>query len=81
MKFCRFFGVKVSPDDIYKQIEGELIQKVAAPLGMSGARLDRILFQKLHSNPEGIGGVTVLQQSIFRLKRNQIAMFFRIDII
>ena len=38
-------GVKVSPDDIYKQIEKELIQKVATPLGMSGALLDRVLFQ------------------------------------
>jgi hypothetical protein len=39
-------GVKVSADDIYKQIERELIQKVASPLGISGALLDRILFQK-----------------------------------
>lgn len=38
-------GVKVSPDDIYRQIEKELIQKVAKPLGMSGALLDRALFQ------------------------------------
>ena len=38
-------GVKVSPDDIYRQIEKELIQKVATPLGMSGALLDRVLFQ------------------------------------
>ena len=38
-------GVKVSPDDIYRQIERELIQKVATPLGMSGALLDRVLFQ------------------------------------
>jgi len=38
-------GVKVSPDDIYRQIEKELIEKVAEPLGISGARLDRILFQ------------------------------------
>ena len=38
-------GVKVSPDDIYRQIEKELIQKVATPLGMSGAMLDRVLFQ------------------------------------
>jgi hypothetical protein len=38
-------GVKVSPDDIYKQIANELIQKVATPLKMSGALLDRALFQ------------------------------------
>jgi hypothetical protein len=38
-------GVKVSPDDIYKQIERELIRKVATPLAMSGALLDRVLFQ------------------------------------
>ena len=38
-------GVKVSPDDIFRQIERELIRKVAAPLGMSGALLDRALFQ------------------------------------
>jgi len=38
-------GVKVAPDDIYRQIEKELIQKVAGPLGISGGRLDRILFQ------------------------------------
>lgn len=38
-------GVKVSPEDIFKQVEKELIDKVAAPLGISGARLDRILFQ------------------------------------
>ena len=38
-------GVRVSPDDIYKQIEKELIQKVARALGISGGRLDRILFQ------------------------------------
>jgi len=38
-------GVKVSPDDIYRQIERELIHRVAKPLGLSGAQLDRILFQ------------------------------------
>ena len=32
-------GVRVSPDDIYRQIEKELIEKVAEPLGISGARL------------------------------------------
>jgi hypothetical protein len=39
-------GVKVSPDDIYQQVEKELIRKVAKPLGISGALLDRVLFQK-----------------------------------
>jgi hypothetical protein len=39
-------GVKVSPDDIYQQVERELIRKVAKPLGISGALLDRVLFQK-----------------------------------
>ncbi len=29
----------------YEQLERELIQKVAKPMGISGARLDRILFQ------------------------------------
>jgi hypothetical protein len=38
-------GVQVSPDEIYKQIEKELIQRVATPLKMSGAQLDRVLFQ------------------------------------
>ena len=38
-------GVRVSPVDIYRQIEKELIRKVAGPLGISGGRLDRILFQ------------------------------------
>lgn len=38
-------GVKVVPDDIYREIEKELIRKVATPLGISGALLDRILFQ------------------------------------
>jgi hypothetical protein len=38
-------GVKVAPDDIYRQIEKELIQKVARPLRITGGRLDRILFQ------------------------------------
>jgi hypothetical protein len=39
-------GVKISPEDIYKQVEKELIRKVAKPLGISGAQLDRILFGK-----------------------------------
>jgi len=39
-------GVKVSPDDIYQQVERELSKKVAKPLGISGALLDRVLFQK-----------------------------------
>jgi hypothetical protein len=38
-------GVKVSPDDIFRYVEQELIRKVAEPLGVSGARLDRMLFQ------------------------------------
>jgi hypothetical protein len=42
----KMVGVKVSPDDIYQQIEKELIKKVAKPLKISGALLDRILFQK-----------------------------------
>jgi hypothetical protein len=50
--FVRIFGVlkkvgvKVSPDDIYQQVERELIRKVAKPLGISGALLDRVLLQK-----------------------------------
>jgi hypothetical protein len=39
-------GVKVSPDDIYKQIETELREKVAERLGIRAALLDRILFKK-----------------------------------
>ena len=39
-------GVKASPDDIYEQIEKELVEKVATPIGISGALLDRILFKK-----------------------------------
>ncbi len=39
-------GVRIYPNDIYRQVEKELIQKVAHPLGISGAVLDRILFQK-----------------------------------
>jgi hypothetical protein len=39
-------GVKVSPDDIYKQVERELREKVAEPLGIQAALLDRILFRK-----------------------------------
>jgi hypothetical protein len=41
----RKVGVKLSPTDIYKQLERELIEKVATPLRISGARLDRLLFQ------------------------------------
>jgi hypothetical protein len=37
-------GLKVSPADIFEQLERELIRKVAKPLGLSGAQLDRILF-------------------------------------
>lgn len=40
----RKVGVKVSPDDIFNQIEKELIDKVATPLRITGAQLDRILF-------------------------------------
>jgi len=39
-------GVKVSPDDIYMQIERELRVKVAKPLGIPAALLDRVLFGK-----------------------------------
>jgi hypothetical protein len=39
-------GVRVSPDDIYKQVEKELREKVAEPLDISAALLDRILFRK-----------------------------------
>jgi hypothetical protein len=41
-------GVEIkrgSLDRDYERIEGELIQKVAKPLNISGARLDRVLFQ------------------------------------
>jgi hypothetical protein len=38
-------GVKVSPDDIFRYVENELIQKVAKPLGVSGGQLDRIFFK------------------------------------
>jgi len=38
-------GIKIRPDDIYKQIEKELKEKVAEPLGIRAALLDRILFQ------------------------------------
>jgi len=37
-------GLRVSPTDIYEQLEKELVSKVAKPLGLSGAQLDRILF-------------------------------------
>ena len=39
-------GVRVSPEDIYLQLEKELREKVAEPLGISAAQLDRILFKK-----------------------------------
>lgn len=39
-------GVRVSLDDIYKQVERELREKVAEPLGIRAALLDRILFRK-----------------------------------
>jgi hypothetical protein len=39
-------GVKVGPDDIYRQVERELREKVAEPLGIRAALLDRILFGK-----------------------------------
>jgi hypothetical protein len=39
-------GVHVSPDDIYMQVEKELREKVAEPLGISAALLDRILFKQ-----------------------------------
>jgi hypothetical protein len=38
-------GVKVSPDDIFRYVEEELIRKVARPLGITGGQLDRILFK------------------------------------
>lgn len=38
-------GVFVSPNDIYIQVEKELREKVASPLGISAALLDRILFR------------------------------------
>jgi hypothetical protein len=38
-------GVFVSPKDIYVQVEKELREKVASPLGISAALLDRILFR------------------------------------
>jgi hypothetical protein len=37
-------GVKVSPADIFEQLERELVRTVAKPLGLSGAQLDRIMF-------------------------------------
>jgi hypothetical protein len=39
-------GVRIGPDDIYKQVERELREKVAEPLGIQAALLDRILFGK-----------------------------------
>lgn len=50
-------GVEImrsSLDRNYERIEGELIAKVAKPLGNSGARLDRILFQY---NNQIVGGI------------------------
>jgi hypothetical protein len=46
-------GVRVSPEDIFRQIERELIQKVATPLNISGAVLDRALFQNYTRILEG----------------------------
>jgi hypothetical protein len=43
-----------SLDRDYERIEGELIEKVARPLGISGARLDRVLFQY---NNQIVGGI------------------------
>jgi hypothetical protein len=43
-----------SLDRDYERIEGELIEKVAKPLNISGARLDRILFQY---NKQIAGGI------------------------
>ena len=39
-------GVLVSPDDVYRQVEIELVNKVAKPLGLSGGQLDRTLFNE-----------------------------------
>ncbi len=39
-------GVRASPDDIYLQVEKELRERVAKPLGISAALLDRILFRR-----------------------------------
>jgi hypothetical protein len=36
-------GVKVSPDDIYQQVERELSKKVAKPLGISGIAGSRLV--------------------------------------
>jgi hypothetical protein len=50
-------GVEIkrgSLDRDYERIEGELIAKVAKPLGISGARLDRVLFQY---NKQIVGGI------------------------
>jgi hypothetical protein len=50
-------GVEIkrsSLDRDYERIEEELIEKVAKPLGISGARLDRVLFQY---NNAIVGGI------------------------
>jgi hypothetical protein len=50
-------GVKLkrgSLDREYERIEEELIEKVAKPLNISGARLDRVLFQY---NKQVVGGI------------------------
>ncbi len=39
-------GARVGPDDIYKQVEKELREKVAEPLNIKAALLDRILFRR-----------------------------------
>ena len=43
-------GVRIDlpPTPYYEQLEQELIQRVAKPCGISGAKLDRILFQNYH---------------------------------
>jgi hypothetical protein len=50
-------GVKIkrgSLDRDYERIEEELIEKIAKPLNISGARLDRVLFQY---NNQIVGGI------------------------
>jgi len=51
----RAVGIMVSPDSIYRQIERELIRKVAKPIGISGAVLDRIPFQKMARSSDNYG--------------------------
>lgn len=63
-------GVEIkrgSLDRDYERIEGELIEKVAKPLGISGARLDRVLFQY---NNQIVGGIwdEVADQECYRLR-------------